>query len=505
MSKRRMIVKKQYEVLRLHHERGWPMRQIALVLQISVGSVQRVIKCASRIGVGWPLEAADKQRLHQELYPEAASQSRGVELDFEHLHKEMQKKAVTLKLLWQEHCEEGYPYGYAHFCRGYRKWKKQHKLTLRRSHAPGDEVYVDFAGMTVVVGDRKAQIYVAALGASNYTFATAVWDQGLRNWLQCNTEMLEFFGGVPQLIVPDNLKSGVTKACRYDPDVNPMYEQWSAHYDVHIVPTRPRKPTDKGKVENAVLQVERNVLAPLRDCRFQTLTELNKAIRPLLEGLNDKPFSNMSGTRRSLFETLDKPALRALPLLRFRYVESENVKVGMDYHCCFESHYYSVPYAYAGRKVQVQGDSQVVTFYCDGEQIAMHRRRFDKRISEMSTEFSHMPEQHQAVEMWSAERLKGWAISIGEHCHIWVCARLSEVTHTQQISRRLIGVLSLGDKYGNARLNEACKIANEQRLDRRAQIVDILKNNIDRKPRAKQLDLQLPQDHRNVRGANHFK
>lgn len=497
-------MRKHKQILRLHHENGWPMRRIAEVLDAGAATVHNVLTQARRAGVSWPqAEGMDEAELMRILYPRSGCAGRADEVDYAWVRGQLGLKSVTLKLLWQELCErQGYAHSYAWFCRCYNAWAKEGRRSMRMDHVPGDMAYVDYSGLTAAVGVRRAQIFVGALGVSHYTYARAAWTQGLEDWLVCNTQMLEYFGGAPNLIVPDNLKSAVSKACRYDPDANGVYQQWAAHYDVAVMPARPYRPKDKAIVENAVQQVQRWVLAPLRNQRFERLSQLNQAVRGRIEQLNERPFSDRPGSRREIFESVDRPALRPLPLAPFHALDIRTAKVGYDYHVQYARHWYSVPHELVGKAVEIRADADVVTVFFKGRQVCMHVRQPQHGHSTVD---SHMPRAHEFMHKWTAERIEGWAAEVGEDCRAFVQAKISGARHIQQVSRKALGLLSLSREYDNVRLNAACRIANQQGLSRLAQIREILTNGADLRCQSAELDLQLPQDHENLRGADQFK
>ena len=503
MSRRKITMQKQIEILRLRHDCGLSVRDIAAAVQVSKSTVQKVLKTAQTLNLKWPLDQPiDEQQWVQVYTGPTPNSDDQYQVDYAQVREELRRKGVTQKLLWQEHCHSGYPLSYSQFTRDYTTWRQSQKLSMRQVHEPGDKAFVDFSGLTVPVAERKAEIFVGALGASQYTFVIAVWSQSLPDWLHCCSTMLKFFGGVPNFIVPDNLKSGVKNACRYDPEVNPIFAQWSTHYDTVILPTRPKKPKDKAIAENAVQQTQRRILAPLRDRRYQGLSQLNNDITPLLKKLNAAPFSNRPGSRRDAFKTLDYPALKPLNWLDFEPADSKTATVGFNYHVCYLGHWYSVPYEYRGLKVVVQATCKTVTVFYQQRQIAHHlRAKLNDRCT--TTVDAHMPKAHQEISQWTPKTLKSWARKIGPHCLVWVRDRLNEVKHPQQVSRRCLGVLRLSEIYGNTRLNEACRLANQYGLDRYRHLKDMLVNDGDRTA-SEQLTLNLPQQHENVRGAKHF-
>ena len=501
MSRRRIEMRRVVNILKMRFDNGWAVRKIAEVAGVSVGTVHSVVKRFEESALVWPLEPGAEARLCEALHPPRGGKGEG-EVDFAWVEEQCRGKAVTLKLLWSELRDEGYPHAYSWFCRCYREWLKAGRRSMRQRHEPGDTVYVDFAGMTVAVGKSRAQVFVAAFGLSHYCYAEAVRSQSLGDWIGCQDRMLRFYGGVPRLIVPDNLKSAITAHCRYNPEVNSTYGQWAEHYNVAIMPTRPRRPRDKAVAENAVQQVERWVLARLHNCAFETLAHLNERIRTLRKELNEKPFSNRPGSRLEAFEMFDAPALRPLPLFPYCYADISFAKVGPDYHVRHGGHWYSVPHEYVAKRVEIRAAEHLVTVHFGQAQIASHRRR--SRYGH-TTEAAHMPESHALYDRWTPAAVISWASAVGDECGAWVRARIDEAAHFQQVRRSMLGVLSLSRKYGEKRLDAACAIAARQGLARFSQIRSILENGVDLRCENRAMKLQLPQDHENVRGAEQFK
>ena len=334
-------MRKIEEVLRLHFARGRSNREISEVIRVSPTTVGDYLRRARAAGIIWPLpDGMTESTLEALLFPPHPSpRMKRPEPDWAIIHRELGRKGVTLELLWQEFREQ-HPDGfqYSAFCQHYRAFAHALPVTLRKSHTPGEELFVDYSGQTIGIIDprtgeiKQAQIFVAVLGVSSYTFVEATWTQGLADWTGSHVRCLEFMGGVPAAIVPDNLKSGVTKPCFYDPDINPSYQDFARHYDVTISPARVRKPRDKAKVEAGVLLAQRWILARLRHMQFFSLAEANQAITPLLTQLNQRQFKKMPGSRHSVFETMDFPALKPLPIDRYEFAEWKKATVGIDYH-----------------------------------------------------------------------------------------------------------------------------------------------------------------------------
>jgi len=512
MATLRIPMRNIREILRLRLVARLSLRQIARSCQVSLGAVQRVVSRAEAATVDEArLTLLSDSQLNSLIYPPPESDTGAFQFpDCAYMHQELKRKGVTKQLLWDEYvvqfCERAYRY--SQFCEHYRRWLKRQKRSMRQTHRAGEKCFIDYCGHTVPIinGDtgeiREAQIFVGVLGASNYTFAEATWSQKLPDWLGSHVRMFEFFGGVPEVAVPDNLRSGVSAACRYDPDLNPSYQQLAAHYDVAVIPARPYKPKDKSKAEVAVQIVERWILAALRKQRFFSLGELNGAIKELLKGLNHRPFKRLPGNRIEAFTALDQPQLRSLPKQRYAYVDVKRVKVNIDYHVQYRQHHYSVPHHCVGEVMELHASESLVTIYLQGNVLATHPR---KHTPGTSTNALHMPERHQQHHKWSPERLEKWAQSIGVHTWQWVNAQLTNRAHPEQAYRVCLGLLSLSRDYPNDRLDAACAIANDAGLIRLKAIKNILINRRDQGTSVNQLDLTLPQQHANVRGAKHFQ
>ena len=510
-------MRKIKDILRLRHEAGLPYRGIANALNIGYGTVVDYLNRAEQAGLAWPLPEGMLERdLGRLLFPTQATtgQRRFAEPDFPTVCQELKRKGVTKLLLWQEYrqCHPDDGYCYAQFCHRYRVWLGCQQRSMRQIHRAGEKLFVDYCGptMTIVNPDtgeyREAQIFVAVLGASNYTFACASWSQKQADWLNAHVKAFEFFNGVPELVVPDNLKSAVRKTHRYEPDINPSYQQLAAHYQCVIVPARPYKPKDKAKAEVAVQIVERWIMARLRHQTFFTLASLNQAIRVLLDDLNQRPFKKLPGTRLSQFVQLDKPALRALPAQPYQYADIKQARVHIDYHIEYDKHYYSVPHPLVKRAVEVHATDSLVVICHQGQRVASHPR--SRRQGAHSTCQEHMPQAHQAMQGWSPERFLNWAGDIGAETRELVSCLLQEKRHREQSYRRVLALLSNAKKYGRERLNQACGRALLIGSPTRSSVESILKQGLDRitleTPRlAVQEELSLDH-HENVRGEDYY-
>jgi len=501
------------EILRLRLQAGLSLRQIKNSQRVSLGAVQKIVSMAESQGLNWSMVGQlDDEQLARRFYPKSDTRtSSAFQLpDWVMVHQELKRKGVTKHLLWEEYTQ-AYPncsYSYPQYCFLYQQWAKKQRRSMRQIHKAGDKLFVDYAGQTVPIVDgetgeiRHAQIFVAVLGASNYTFCEATWTQSLPDWLGSHARAFAFLGGVPRLIVPDNLKSGVSKPCRYDPDINRNYQQLAAHYGVAIMPARPYKPQDKAKAEVGVQIIERWILARLRHQTFFSLAELNQCIQSLLVGVNNKPFKQLKGSRQLWFESLDRPALQALPKQPYQYTDIKTVKVNVDYHIQYDQHLYSVPHHLVGEKLELHAKDQLIELYFQHQRVTSHARRY---LPGTTTIAEHMPVRHEKHHQWSAGRLMNWARDIGDDVLVWVKTQLQKKQHEQQAYRVCLGLLNLSRQYPASRLNNACAIANKNQLYRLKQIKSILNSNQDQlvTESSEQLPL-LPQAHENIRGPESF-
>jgi transposase len=466
-------------------------------------------------GLSWPLPAdLDDEGLEVLLYPPASRvppEEVGV-IDWAVIDKELKRKHVTLMLLWQEYHEK-HPQGirYSQFCALYRAWQSELALWMRQTHKAGEKCFVDYAGQTMPVlinsatGElQEAQIFVATLGASNFTFCEATWTQQLPDWIGSHVRAFEFFGGVPELLVPDNLKSGVQKAHRYEPDVNPTYHDMAQHYGVAVLPARAATPKDKAKVENAVGQVERRILAPLRDRIFLSLPALNDALRLLLDALNTNAFQKMPGSRLSQFNEIEKPALKPLPCARYQFAQWKKARAGADYHIELEQHYYSVPYTFRQKELDVRYTQHIVEIFYKHKRIASHARSYKRALH--TTVHEHMPKKHQAYAEWTPERILQWAQKVGQSTGTLAEAIMQSRAHPQQGFRACLGILRFEKSVGKERLEAACARALAIGARSYKSVESILKNKLEHVPvPSDETAAVIPTTHEYVRGQSYFE
>lgn len=508
-------MRKIRHVLKLAWESGLTKREIARSLSMSPTSVGEYLRRAEHAGIGWPLpESWDDRQLEAALFPnlpKVIRDSRPLP-EWAEVYREMKKRrGITLVLLWEEY-KAVHPEGvqYSQFCDRYRVWVGKRDLVMRQDHRGGEKLFVDYAGQAVAIinpetGEvRDAQIFVATMGASHYAFAEATWTQGLPDWIASHIRCLEFLGAVPELLVPDNLRSAVTRACRYEPETNPTYEDMADHYATAILPARAKKPRDKAKVENGVLLVERWILARLRHHPFFTLAALNATIAELLVTLNNRPFKKLPGCRRTWFEQLDRPAMKPLPVSRYAFAEWKKARVHIDYHVEILGHYYSAPYQLVKLELDVRISANTVELLYAGKRVASHCRSSLK--GRHTTLTAHMPHAHRHYAEWTPQRLVGWAERSGPATAAVVDTILSTRAHAQQGFRACLGIMRLGKTYGDARLESACHRALRLNAISFKSLQSILKNDLDRQavitspaePAAE------PIAHGNIRGADYY-
>lgn len=507
-------MRKIKDVLRLRFGLGLHQDQIARSCSIGQATVHRYLERAAAAGLAWPLpEDCDDPQLNQLLFP-ARPQQPGLPIrpgiDFRTIHRQLQTHPhVTLQLVWEEYrATQPDGYSYSRFCELYQHWNRNQNVVLRQDHLAGEKMFVDWAGDTVPIHDRKigevtaASIFVATLGASNYTFAHAAQSQELAHWIDCHLRAFEFYQGTTKLIVPDNPRTGVTRACRYEPDLNRTYHEMARHYGVAILPARPRKPRDKAKVENAVGVVERWILAALRHRKFFSVAELNEAIDELLDRLNHRRFRKREDTRASLFEALDRPALQPLPVERYVMAEFKTVRANIDYHVEVERHYYSVPYQLAGQQLEARYTATTVELFQGGKRVASHARSFG--AYRHTTVHEHMPKSHQAHLEWTPSRLIHWAETIGTATAEVVRHILQNRPHPEMGYRACLGIMRLAKTYSQERLEAASQRALQLEAFSYTSLHSILKRSLDRQLKLEPENSKPGPQHENVRGASYY-
>ncbi|MBN1549956.1 IS21 family transposase [bacterium] len=505
-------MRKIREVLRLKWFCGLGDRDIAQSCGISRSSVSKYCNRAKTAGLSWPLPDTISDDVLEQMIiqtPNLIKETSDVP-DWPTVYKELRRKGVTLHLLWEEyHVEHPDGYQYSQFCFLYQKWREVLDLPMHQNHKAGEKMFVDYCGQTVPITDREsgtihpAQIFVAVLGASNYTYAEAFGSQSLPEWIMAHINAFRFFGGVPDLIVPDNMKSGIQLANRYEPDINRTYEEMARHYGSAIIPAHVRKPKDKAKVEKGVQDVERRLLAPLRNRTFFSIQALNEDLEALLYDHNRRPFQKMPGSRWSLFEEIDKPALKTLPRYPYEYAEWKKARVNIDYHVEVNGHYYSVPFQWVNQNIDVRMTVQAIECFHRTKRIASHLR--SDRKGQYSTISDHMPKRHQEYAKWTPDRLMEWAEKTGIETRRVVETIMASRPHPQQGFRACLGLMRLGKEYGSDRLEAACKRALRMNVVGFKSIDSILKRNLDQLPIPEETPERPAIQHDNIRGPEYYR
>jgi transposase len=505
-------MKKIREVLRLRYEKGLTQRNISKSVSIGYGTVWEYLYRAKKANLTWPLpEEMDDIALDKLLFPPCYDQPKESKPlpDYEYIHKELKRKGVTLHLLWEEYCElhpKGYKY--SHFCDLYREWAEKRDVWMPQQHKSGEKIFVDYAGITVPICNSdgtqyEAQIFVGTLGASNYSFAEATKTQQLPDWIGSHVRMFAYFGGCSEVLVPDNLKSGVKLPHLYDPDLNPTYQEMAVHYGIAVVPSRVRSPKDKSKVEKGVKDIETQVLSRLRNKKFFSLEELNNEIRKELDNFNRRPFQKMPGCRLSHFEELDKPYLKPLTGTPYIFAEWQKKRVGKNYHINAFGHYYSTPYTFVNEEVYVRVRENTIEIFFGTKQIASHLK--SNQIGKYTTNSKHQPSNHEFYADCTPENLLYKAEKVGEDAKKWIQIVLDDKSKHPIIRNKIcLGVLRLAKSYNEGRLDLACKRALQAGIFSCRSIEAMLKAGLDQLAIQKPELLALPQNHEFVRGSNYY-
>lgn len=465
MAQERLSLRKIREVLRLKYVVGLSNRAIARACRVSNSTVGEYVKRAEQAGLAWPLpDELGEEELYRKLFPEGEKPklAERPQPDWEEVHRELARKGVTLRLLWQEY-RERHPdgYGRSQFWEHYQRWNQTHTTRMRMPHKGGEVMEVDYAGMRLPITNREtgeiwqAPVFVATLPASSYVYAEVQPSQELQHWLAGHVRAFTFFGGVPKILRPDNLKTGVKKPNYYEPDLNPSYQELAEHYQVAVLPARVKKPRDKPHVENGVQNVERWVLAPLRNQTFFSVGEANRGIAPLLQALNQKEMQHLGKSRRELFEELEQPALLPLPEHAYEFARWKKTRVNIDYHVAFEGHYYSVPHTLVGQEVQIRTTERMLEVFHRSQQVAIHP--LNNLPGRFSTCADHMPGHHRFVLNADSDFFLREAARIGPQTAAYMTAVLRSRPFPQQAFRTCLGILDLARKYLPVHLETACQ------------------------------------------------
>jgi transposase len=511
MARESLSMRKVSEVLRLSLEHKMSVRQVARSCRLARSTVADYLGRARVAGLAWPLPSdMTEERLDSLLFPVKETEDRRPPLDMGYLHNELRRKSVTLQLLWEEyrsHTPKGY--GYSQFCQLYRDWQGRLAISLRQEHRAGQKLFVDYAGDTIPITDpitgtiTPGHLFVGVLGCSNYAYSEVTLTEQLPDWIGSHVNTFEYMDGVAAILVPDNTKSAVNIPCRYDPDINPTYQDLAEHYGLVVIPARKGKPKDKAKVEAGVLLVERWILAALRHQTFFSLAEANKAVWSLLERLNTHPFKKLPGCRREVFERLEKPLLKPLPQQRYELAEWQRAMVHIDYHVEVDGHYYSAPYTLIRQEVQSRYTRISVEVFYKAKRVAAHVRSHIK--GGYTTLEEHRPPAHQKHLEWTPERIASWAGTIGPNCQAAVRRIMSDRPLPEHAFRPCLGLIRLGKRYGHERTERACFKALSLNIVGYRHIESMLKNGRDRIPLSSEETAAPIIQHDNVRGANYYR
>lgn len=513
-------MRKIQEVLRLKFEQHRGHRAIAASCGIGVATVSEYLKRARESGLEWA-EAArmSEAELEARLFPKApiASAARAP-IDFSWVHRELRRTGVTLQLLWSEYVEasthagDAAPYQYSQFCARYLEWRARVDVVMRQVHRAGEKAFIDYSGKRPSIIDastgevRQVELFVMVLGASSYTFAEATRSQKVADFTSSVVRGLEYFGGVPEILVPDQLRSAVSGPDRYDPDLNATLLELGRHYGSTIIPARPRKPRDKAKVETAVLVVQRWILARLRNRQFFSLEELNVAIAEFVTDVNARAFRKLDGSRKSVFETLERPQLKPLPVRRFEPFQWNKARVNIDYHVVFDDRLYSVPHQLVGERVEVRATALTIEIFHGGQRIFSHPRNYGPKGTQVTCE-DHRPQSHKDYGKWPPERLVAWARTMGPSVAEVVEMTLSAYPRPEMGYRPVLGILRSGERHGAARFDAACARAlavSGRTAPRRKFIEAILKQHLETAPIANTQTTRPLGHHDNVRGGAYY-
>jgi transposase len=501
MKMRRNAMGKIKDILR-YSAAGLSQRETAVAAGSSLGTVNAVLTRIKEAGIKDPLSLKEHE-LAAAVYPTPRKKAgTKPEPDMEYIHTEMQRPGVTLNLLWEEY-KAAHPEGFGRFqfCARYARFLKVNNVYLRKTYKAGDQAMVDWAGMTMNWSDRKGEshtvyFFVAVLPASSLIYAELFLDMSLEAWIEGHINAFEYFGGVPRLVIPDNLKAAVTKVNRYESCLNKTYAEMAKYYGTAVLPTRVRSPRDKGPVENAVKIVEQRVMAPLRDRQFHSFPELRQEALAALEGVNGRPFQRAPESRKELFEKTEKLFLAALPPSRYEFARFKTVKVNFDYHVQYEGFYYSVPFAYARQQVEIRATTRTIEVLSGGERVAAHLRSYEPS-RRYTTCKEHMPKNHQAMADWTPQRFASWALTIGKRTEAYIIWLMEQREQPEQAFRTCTAILHMADTHSAAAMEQAAERAVGMRASS-VKAFELILKRITVPERA-------PIRHENIRGAAYYR
>ena len=511
MAQERISMRKIKEALRLYYEAKVSQNNIAKVIGISRHSTQQYLLRFRASKISWPLPGdIGEEELENRLFPRGNKlPGKRPKLDYEYLLQEIRKPNATLGILWEEYKQQnptGYQYSY--FCDLFNEYRNSVNSSMRQEHKAGEKTFVDFGEsgikiMNSITGEETpAKIFVSVWGASAYMYAESSFSERLSDWIQLNVHALEYFDCCSKAIVPDNLKSAVNKACKYEPELNPTYAEFARHYGTVIYPARPYRPKDKSRAETGIKLAKRWILFRLRNRVFYSLFELNQAIWELLKQFNNKLMKKFNKSRQELFEQLDKPHALSLPATRYEFAEWKKSKVQFNYHISYNGHEYSVPYTLIHKTVEIRASVKTIEIFYRGKRIYSHLRNHLEHG--YTTILSHMPPSHQKYIEWTPERIKNWAKRYGQSVIALVEKIMESRKFPEQAYKSCLGIIRLENKFTAERLNLACLRALEYRAYSYHSVVNILQRGLDKQPLASVNQNKQQIDHENIRGAQYY-
>ena len=497
-------MEKAKEILRLSLQMGLSQREVASGTGCSLGMVNTVLSRVRDAALSDPFSLSDKE-LGSIIYPPVKKKDKS-EPDFQYINREMKKKGVTLMLLWEEYrAQHPNGYMYTQYCTKYREYLKKNSVYMRKTYKAGERMLVDWAGLTMHYTDKTGKehnvyVFVAVLPASSIIYAEPFDDMKMESWIQGHVHAFEYFGGVPRILVPDNAKTAVSKANRFEPELNATYQEMARYYNTIIIPTRPYSPTDKAPVETSVQIAERRIIAKLRHSRFLSLDELAEAFDEQLELLNNQPFQKQEGSRRSMFLAAEQHELQKLPEQQYEYADIKQAKIGFDYHVALDkTHFYSVPYQYAGKMATIRWNSRIIEVFCEGERsnrrFAACHMRSGNNHNRFTTDPAHMPENHRAVSDWSPQRFISWAAKTGEQTKLYIATLLKQREHPEQAYRTCAGILRLASTVAVRHMELSCAEALASNIYSYKHFAKLLQRRCHTEPVV----------HENVRGKDYYR
>lgn len=491
-------------------------RKTALYTRVNRETIAEILIRFKKSGLPWPLPEIDDDALEFALYEPVSKRGRAAisDIDFSAMVEELKLPGVTLTTLheeWAAITPNEQLVGYSQFCRRFERFQESLQISMRRIDTYGEVAYVDYSGKTAKFTDpttgitHDVQIFVGVLGGSGYTYCEATLTQNLRDWIDSHVRMFAFFGGVPRVVVPDNLKSAVSKADRFSPVINASYNGMCSHYGTYVIPARVGEPRDKAKGEGGVLLMQRYVLAKMRKRQFFSLDEVNEAIAGYRQELNAKKFQKLAGSRFSRWLEFERPVLLPLPSEQYEFTEWGKARAGRDYHVKVDHHSYSVPHEFRGEEFEYRLTSTKVSFLRRGKCVATHIRSFVRDGT--TTDPKHRHPSHKPLMEWSEDAAMSWAENLGPNVAALLKIHLSRNPGYHGGYRATEGMRSLSKRYTVEELDAACSYALAYKIFGASDLRGILFKQL---YKLLSMDLEgksssLTTDHENIRGSSHYE